>query len=153
MPQDWTKDKAEIPPHGERQDMTLNKIGFARGHRPEDDEPTKVVIQTIIDNGEFEGFRLSAPFMGNDRFDKFACDTNLDKELRNKGMLPIEDPMSFMRDVNDEFGKRHRFSAMVQVDIQETKKERLALYNLLKFDVPAEEANLRLRRKPTQFQR
>jgi hypothetical protein len=107
----------------------------------------------VIDNGEYEGFRLSAPFMGEGRFASFAQATGLEERLQKRNMLPIEDPKTFMRKVNKKFGKLHRFSAQVQVDLKQTKKERLATYNLLKFDIPADERNLRLRRRPTQFQR
>ena len=154
---DWTTDPAEIPPNGERQDMTLSDVGFARNHSPDDDNPTKLVIQCVIDNGEYEGFRLSNTFLldapsGKNSFKDFIDKTGLTMPRRNHWKLkyPFKSAVRFMRDSEV---KIHRFSALVGVEEVEKESERLAVYNLTGFDQPQEEASLVLQTEPRQFYR
>lgn len=146
MPDDWTTDLAEIPPNGERQDMTLDKVGFARDHKPEDEEPTKIVLRAVIDNGEYEGFQVSHR----------ASPLSLAQYLAEMGLsfpIPNPDPHSMVETLREYFTKEHRFSARVVIHEKQTEKERLVRYSLVEFDEPEEEAEINLQSEPKQFYR
>lgn len=159
MSQEWTTDPAEIPPSGERQDMTLSDIGFARNYSPDDDNPTELVVQCVIDNGEYEGFRLSNSFSldspsGEGTFKAFLRRT----EALSGGLAAVEGQIldgnkQATVALREQLKKEHRFSALVGVEEVEKESERLAVYNLTGFEQPQEEASLVLQTKPKQFYR
>jgi hypothetical protein len=156
---DWTTDPAEIPPSGERQDMTLSKMGFARNHSPDDDNPTKLVLQCVIDNGEYEGFRLSNAFLldnpqGEGTLKAFVKRTGLHQKIpKNIERALYDGTKVAVGGVKKETEKEFRFSALVNVKEVEKESERLATYNLTGFDTAREEANLTLQTEPRQFYR
>lgn len=155
MPQDWTTDEAEIPPSRSRQDMTLDKIGFARDHRPQDSEPTVVVIRTVVDNGEYEGFQLSARFSMHreniGRFFEFLRAGDMQGEFAEK--LNASGAKGAVLGLRDKFAKKARLSATVLVEKRQTDSEKVARYKLQDFDSPMDEASLKLKTRPTQFER
>ena len=156
---DWTTDPAEIPPNGERQDMTLSDMGFARNHGPGDDNPTKLVVQCVIDNGEYEGFRLSNSFL----LDSPSGEGTLKAFLRRTGALSgglaavegsiLDGNVQAIVALREQLKKENRFSALVGVEEVEKESERLAVYNLSGFDQPQEDASLTLQKEPRQFYR
>lgn len=161
---DWTKDAAEIPPSGDRQDMTLSKIGFPSNHLPSDDNPTKLVLRCVIDNGEYEGFRLSHSFLmdestGRGKLEGFFNATDLlDKMQRDAlngeiDVPPKNQPRQVAETIKEQYAKDHRFSAIVEVEQIEKEDKRVAVYNLTDFDLPQEDASLYLQSKPRQFYR
>lgn len=159
MSQEWTTDPAEIPPNGERQDMTLSDMGYARNHAPGDDNPTKLVAQCVIDNGEYEGFRLSNSFLldspsGEGTFKAFLSRT----EALSGGLAAVQGQIldgnkQAIVALREQLKKEHRFSALVGVEEVEKESERLAVYNLTGFDQPQQDASLTLQKKPRQFYR
>ena len=156
---DWTTDPAEIPPNGERQDMTLSDVGFARNHSPDDDNPTKLVIQCVIDNGEYEGFRLSNTFLldapsGKGTLKAFVQRTGMHKRLPKRLERALYDGEKVaVGGIKNTLAKDVRFSALVGVEEVEKESERLAVYNLTGFDQPQQDASLTLQKKPRQFYR
>ena len=156
---DWTTDPAEIPPNGERQDMTLSDVGFARNHSPDDDNPTKLVIQCVIDNGEYEGFRLSNTFLldvpsGKGTLKAFVQRTGMHKRLPKRMERALYDGEKVaVAGIKNTLAKDVRFSALVGVEEVEKESERLAVYNLTGFEQPQEEASLVLQTEPRQFYR
>jgi len=156
---DWTTDPAEIPSNGERQDMTLSSVGFARNHSPGDDNPTKLVIQCVVDNGEYEGFRLSNTFLldnpqGEGTLKAFVQGTSLHKRLPKRIERALYDGEKMaVRAIKNTFEKELRFSALVGVEEVEKESERLAVYNLTGFAEAQEDATITLHTKPRQFYR
>jgi hypothetical protein len=156
---DWTTDPAEIPPDGERQDMTLSDMGFSRNHSPGDDNPTELVFQCVIDNGEYEGFRLSNTFLvdspsGEGTFKAFLRRTEAITGALSavEGQI-LEGNKHAIVALREDLQKEHRFSALVGVEEVEKDTERLAVYNLTGFDQPQQDASLTLQKKPRQFYR
>jgi len=156
---DWTTDPAEIPPNGARQDMTLSDVGFARNHSPDDNNPTKLVVQCVVDNGEYEGFRLSNSFLvdsptGEGTLKAFVQRTGLHKRLPKRMERALYDGEKVaVLGIKNQIAKDHRFSALVGVEEVEKDTERLATYNLTGFDEPQEGASLTLQTEPRQFYR
>lgn len=152
---DWTTDPAEIPPDGSRHDMTLSKVGFATNHTPSSDNPTKLVLRCVIDNGEYEGFRLSTSFhveAEQGALNNFLQMTGLTYEVPLGGFNRESELITFVRWLRDR-EKEHRFSAMVTVQEVQKENERIATYALGNYSTPENEASLRLRTEPTQFHR
>lgn len=157
MPKDWTTDPAEIPDDGTRHDMTLDAIGFAPNAAPANDNPTKVVVRAVIDNGKYESFKVSTSFAAtgpaaplHQFFKETALYATLKEELA--GQLP-HDAKAFVLVVDQVASKVFRFSAEVFVEEVEKESERIATYTLGNFDTPQDEASLHLQTEPTQFHR
>ena len=153
MPNDWTTDKAEIPPDAERQDFTLDKVGFARNHKPSDDDVTRLVVRAVVDNGEYQGFQVSTAFEMPD------VNPDLKAFLDGAGVADTDfmgdvlNAERVVRTLRDHHTKYTRFSARLHVTEKETDSERLVTYRLGQFDAPEEEATLNLHSEPTQFNR
>jgi hypothetical protein len=153
VPSDWTKDRAEIPPDGERQDITLDEVGFARGHRPDDEKPTRIVVRGVIDKGEYEGFRVSTGFSRpsiNAELRRFLGAAGV---IHPKFLSEVISPPDVVQIVKDHFEKKARFSARVYATEKTTDSERLVRYRLRQFDEPTGEADLNLHSEPKQFKR
>jgi len=156
---DWTTDPAEIPPSGERQDMTVSDVGFARNHAPDDDNPTKLVMQCVVDNGEYEGFRVSNSFFIDSPTGEATLKAFLHRtQALTDGLADVEGAilegnrhavLAFAKKLQ----KEHRFSALIKVEEKEKDSERIAVYSLTGFDTPVERATLTLQTKPRQFYR
>lgn len=132
--------------------MTFKRAGFAQNHKPGDDKPTLLVIQAVIDNGEYKGTDVSRAF----NLDR-THNTDLDDFLMlfpkpNTMSRTLEaEPEVFVEALNDQYGKDFRLSAQVLCKEQENDSKRFVRYGLTSFDGPTEEADLHLKSEPTQF--
>lgn len=139
--------------------MTLSDIGFARNHSPEDDNPTKLVIRCVIDNGEYEGFQLSNAFFldrstGKGTLRAFVKRTGLHERIPKRLERSLYDGTKVVVGrIKNVLAKDFRFSALVGVEEVEKETERLAQYRLTGFDEPVEDASLTLQTEPRQFYR
>jgi hypothetical protein len=117
------------------------------------------VIQCVIDNGEYEGFRLSNSFYldlptGKGTLTAFLRRTGLSYKLHDGVHTALLDGRKVaVKAVREEAVKEHRFSALVEVEEKEKDTERIAVYNLTGFDKPVEDASLTLQKEPRQFYR
>lgn len=140
-------DPADIPPQGSRQDMTL--IGAGLFKPDPKGNMHGLVLKAIIDNGEYIKKRVSG------RWSPTALVQFLDQAepvYDGKFMGDPSDPVAIAEWMNEE-KRKFRFSAKVVHEIKETETKKLALWDLVDIKEPEDEAELRLRRKPTQFQR
>jgi len=152
MSSDWTVDPAELPPDGERQDMTIDKVGIMQ-IGPKEQRQQIMVLKCVIDNGEYEGKRVSA------RLDPQR------PQLMNKRMKALDALTDGVFDYNatslkgavqpfKEIVERDaRLSAQVHLKEFEDESRRGVKYQLSEFGKPEAEPNIRLRSEPTQFKR
>jgi len=153
MASDWTTDKAEIPPSGERQDMTLSDMGFDRNRKPSDAGADKIVVRAVIDNGDYEGFRVSMGFLSPSVNPDFRELLNAARIIDAQWALGAIDPARCVKIIKGNFEKEARFSAVVHVNEIETESERVAKYVLREFGEPRHEPDLILQSEPQQFNR
>lgn len=133
--------------------MTLDEIGFARGQKPSSDKMTRISVRAVIDNGDYEGSRVSTGFNRpsiNVKLRRFLGAAGV---IHPKFLSDVISPPDVISIVKEHFEKEARFSARVYVAEKETDSERLVEYTLRRFDEPMAEATLNLHSDPQQFKR
>lgn len=145
-------DPGEIPPNGERQDMTLDGIGF------DSNDGDTFVIKAVIDTGEYAGKRVSSAWpvkhVREHSMVVQALVGVVDVPNISATALSREQLNQFAHFLHNQYRRDLRFSARVCHEVRETRDQRLVRYELRDISEPERsDPDLYLRKNPTQFNR